>query len=207
MQLSKEHEQILADIGGRLPSGKPKLRIVSPDEAKRPHGKLKGTPKYLDPETGKPMECLMLEMWVAPELCGTPETWPSELLGPYPATCSLDCCNGGFWGLRSPLSANGEYVPVTDQLMEAVRGNQYMSLQWSLLSETERLEKCNANLSERNQKSDEEAFKEYDSNLESYLINKEKEDNADNRVFSFPKGIKPDFKNVNMAIGGPKIKI
>ncbi len=60
MELSKEHQRRLGDLYGYLPNGTPRLRIVTPDEAKRPHGKLAGTYKYLNPETGGPMECLML---------------------------------------------------------------------------------------------------------------------------------------------------
>ena len=128
MQLSKEHEQILADMAGRLPNGKPKLRIVTPAEAVRPHGILKGKPKYIDPESGKQMPFLIVEQWYPPTMLGSEEEWDTEYLGPHPSKCSDDCCNNGIWGFRFPLTVNGEYIPFSQALMDAFQKRQFIDL-------------------------------------------------------------------------------
>lgn len=182
MKLEPAYDNRLAEISGRLPNGQPKLRIVTPEEAVRPHGKMQGLPKYLDPETGIQMPFLVLEMWISPELCGSRESWQYDLLGPYPADCPLDCCNHGYWGMKSPLTTAGEIIPLSESLIDSICRKQYMDIAFSALSEKERLESLDASLSERNKKAEETAWAEFNENLDHYATHKTQEDNADNRV-------------------------
>lgn len=205
MKLSKEYEQRLADMYGRLPNGKPKLRIVTPEEAVRPHGKWAGSAKYFHPETGKRLECLMVEMWIPPTMMGSRESWPHELMGPFPADCDGDCCDRGYWSLKFPISVDGEFVPLDEGTMQSIERKQFFDVQWSLMSEIERQQALDANLSEREQKSDARSLDEYIELADHFAINKEKEDNADNRIFVFPESIQPQAKGIREAIGRPNI--
>lgn len=206
MKLEARHERRLADLYGKLPNGKAKLRIVTPSEAVRPHGKLQGLPKYIEPETGQKMPFLVLEMWCPPEMCGSREAWPYDLLGPYPADCQEDCCNGGFWGLKMPLTVNGEYLPVSETLIDAICKKQFIDVEWSLLTEIERQNHIDESLSRSKQKRDEEAWDEFISERDHYATHKTQEDNADNRVFiGFGKNALPETKGGKMPIGKPKI--
>jgi hypothetical protein len=208
MRLETRYENTLAELGGRLPNGQPKMRIVAPDErlAQRPHGKWKGTPKYFDPESGKQIECLMLEQWYPPEMLGSPEAWPEELMGPFPADCDKECCNNGFWGMRSPLMyADGKFLPLSDAVMESIKQKNFFDAKWSALSEIERQRQLDANLSAREQKADADAEKAADEVWSHYATRKEQEDNADNRVWSLGKYDSPHVKGNKEPIGKPKL--
>lgn len=204
MKLSKEHENVLADLAGRLSNGKPKLRIVTPTEAVRPHGILKGKPKYPNPETGKQMPFLILEQWYPPSMLGEKENWNEEFLGIYPAECSDDCCNNGFWGLRSPLTnPNGEYIPFSERMMESIKRRQYIDIKWAEKTDTERLDYLEAERATANSKKAEAAWEQQNLNRDHYLNHKTEEDNADNRVFSFGEKHATLNKGAKEPIGSP----
>ncbi len=206
-QISEEFKKRLGDIGGRLPNGTPKLRLVFGPDARRPHGKLAGTLKYLDPETGKPYPWWVLELWIPPSLCGTREAWSNEYFGPYPADCHLDCCNGGFWGLKTVIHSNGEFLPINESVMQSIERKQYLDVEFSLLDEKERLAVLDAQLSERETNADAKSLEEYIALSDHYFAHKEGEDNADNRIFVFPESIQPQAKGIREAIGRPNIKV
>ena len=202
--ISEDFKRRLGDIGGRLPDGTPKLRLVFAPDMKRPHGKLAGLPKYIDPDTGKPMPFWVLEIWIPPVMCGERENWNSEFMGPYPADCDLDCCNRGYWGIKTPIAtANGEYLPINESVMQSIERKQYMDIQWSLKSETEQLAAYDARLLAREQKANADAMEEYFRRLDRYATNKEREDNADNRVFAWAD--KYMINAPKMPIGSPKV--
>lgn len=201
------YKKRLGDLEGYLADGKtPKLRLVFAPETKRTHGKLAGLPKYHDPETGEPLKCWVLECWYPATMCGSREEWQYELLGPYPADCHEDCCNGGFWGIRSPITTYGEYIELTESVLSSIERKQFMDIQWSLLSEVERQKQLDASLSERNKKLDAEAWDEMNVRLDEYAKNKEKWDNDDNRVFSWADKYAINVPGSKMPIGGPKLK-
>ncbi len=206
MEISKEFEQRLADMGGRLPNGKPKLRFVFGPDAKRAHGTLAGRPKYLLPDTGRPMPWNILEAWLPPEMAGPRETWPYDLLGPYPADCHEDCCDGGIWGLRTPITnTNGEFIPICEATMHMIERKQFMDVKWSLTDEITRQNMLDRALSDRNNQTDRESREEHAHIRDHYLTNKETLDNADNRVtVGFGKNTLPDVKGGKLPIGPPK---
>lgn len=200
------YKKRLGDMGGYLSDGvTPKMRLVFGPDAKRPHGKLAGQPKYVDPETGKVMPFWILEQWYPASMCGSRETWAFEFLGPFPADCQQDCCNGGFWGLRMPITTDGTMMELTDQVLDYIERRQFADVKWSMMSEIERQQALDANLSEREQKSDARSLDEYIELADHFAINKEKEDNADNRIFVFPESIQPQAKGIREAIGRPNI--
>lgn len=206
MQLSKEHEQILADMAGRLPNGKPKLRIVTPAEAVRPHGILKGKPKYIDPESGKQMPFLIVEQWYPPTMLGSEEEWDTEYLGPHPSKCSDDCCNNGIWGFRFPLTVNGEYIPFSQALMDAFQKRQFIDLEWARLTDSQRRNFLDTERANVDKQKAEAAWERQNEMRDHYLKHKETEDNADNRVWvGFGKNTLPDIKGLKEPIGSPKI--
>lgn len=206
MEIKPEYEQRLADMSGRLPNGKPKMRILLPTEAVRPHGKWKGEPKYIDPESGARMECLVLEQWYPPELLPIKELWPTELMGPYPTECGESCCNGGFWGLRMPLMyPDGQFLPLTEGLIRSIEQKHFFDVTWSGLSEIERQRQLDASLSARNQKADADALRNSNEVLEYYATNKKEMDNADNRVWSWGDKLATNGKNSKMPVGKPNI--
>jgi hypothetical protein len=207
-EVPKHYKQRLGDMGGYLTDGvTPKMRLVFAPEAKRPHGKWAGTPKYVDPETNTVMPFWILEQWYPPTMLGSRDTWDYDFLGIYPADCRQDCCNGGFWGLRMPITTDGTVMELTDQVLDFIERRQFADVQWSLLSEIERQRALDANLSEREQKSDAESLEEYIALSDHYFAHKQGEDNADNRIFVFPEHIQPQAKGIREAIGRPNIKI
>jgi hypothetical protein len=207
MQISPEFTQILKDVGGVRANGQPKFRIRTPEEAVYPHGKLWGQPKYRNPETGKPMNFLVLEMWIPPAMYPSRDTWPYELMGPYPVDCSCPHCDNAMWGLKTPLTnLNGEFLPISYDVMEFIKRIQYFDMQWAAKTPKEQLDELDAIVSRAQTKRDAEATREIFKSLEVYATNKEKEDNADNRVFSFGDEIAPEGKNIKMPVGSPLIK-
>ena len=204
-QVPEYFKRRLADLEGCLPDGTSKNRLVFGPDAKRAHGKLAGTYKYIDPDSGQPMPFWIWETWYPPQMCGDRETWNYDFLGPYPADCRLDCCNGGYWGLRSPITTCGEYIELSEETLLSIERKQFMDIQFSMLNEVEQLAFIDAQLSERNKKSDEEAFAEYIERVEDYSIHKEKWDNDDNRVFVFPEKYASTKKGIKEAIGRPKV--
>lgn len=206
MQVSKAHEQILADIAGRLPNGKPKVRITSPEEAVRPHGLLKGKPKYFHPETGERMPFLILEQWFEPTMFGDKDTWDTTFLGIHPEDCSEDCCNNGFWGFRAILHKDWEYVPYSEALMDIVRGRQFIDLEWAKLNEEQRNNFLTTERANVDKQKAEVAWEVQNEMRDHYLKHKEQEDNADNRVWvGFGKNTFADIKGLKEAIGKPII--
>ena len=205
MNVPEEYKRRLADMGGRLPNGTPKMRIVDAREIRRPHGKLEGTPKYIDPETGKPMEFLVLETWIPPILLGSRDTWNYDFMGVWPGDCDKECCDRGYWGLKSPLTVSGEFIPLTEALMLSIERKHFMDVQFSMLSEKERLESLDANLASREQKEAEDGYAEYNRILDDYLQRKEELDNADNRIYvGHGKSTLPDMKGGKLPIGKPR---
>jgi hypothetical protein len=148
----------------------------------------------------------ILEMWIPPEMCGERETWNYDFLGPYPADCDKDCCNHGYWGMKSPITVSGEFLPINESVLDSIQRKQFMDIQFSLLSEVERQRQLDASLSERNKKADAEAVEEMHSKLDEYATYKEKWDNDDNRVFSWADKYLIGGKNSKMPAGGPKLK-
>lgn len=206
MKLKPEYERRLKDIGGQLPNGKPKLRISTPDEAVYPHGKIAGRPKYINPETERPFPWLILEMWIPPAMLPPRESWDEDILGIYPADCSQDCCNHGFWGLKTPLTISGEFLELNDSLMELIAGKQLMDLEWATLSDLEQKVKLDALKAASDKKADDDAVAESRADREHYLTHKEELDNADNRVFSWGGYTVPIIKGGKEAIGKPFAK-
>lgn len=194
---------------GYLPDGAtPKNRLVFAPETRRTHGKMAGKFKYMNPDTEEPYECWVWETWYPASMCGDRETWQYELLGPYPADCNLECCNGGFWGLRSIIATpQSAYIALTEETLLSIEQKQFMDLEWSMLTEVERQRQLDASLSAREQKADEESLEEYLKILDNYSTNKEEMDNADNRVFSWADKYMIGGKNSKMPVGAPKIKI
>ncbi len=209
MHLEERYLNKLKALNGSLPNGKPKLRIVTPAEAVRPHGKLMGQPKYFDPVSGKQMPFLILEQWLPAEFAGTKEQWNYELLGVHPSECSNDCCNNGVWGYYMPLTNQyGQYIPFTDQVMEAIESRIAVARQYANLTEKERLESLNADLSAADKKKDEIAIRESNADIEHYLNHKEELDNADNRIIiGLGKNTLPNVKGGKMPIGSPSERL
>lgn len=176
----------LGDIEGYLPDGKtPKLRLVFAPEALRPHGKLQGKPKYIDPNTGEVMKFWVVECHYPAAFCGSREAWNYDLLGTYPADCNEDCCNGGFWGFRMPISVSGEYIELTEETLHSIEQKLFADFEWSMLSEIQRQEAIDSRLSREKQMKDETVWHEQNENRDHYLTHQLQEDNADNRVWSF----------------------
>lgn len=205
MNLEQRYIDRLKELNGVLPNGKPKLRIVTPSEAIRPHGAIQGVPKYADPVSGKQMPFLVLEQWLPAEFAGTRETYNYELLGTYPSDCLQDCCNGGVWGFYMPLTNQyGQYIPFNDTVMEAIEHRISKAREYAKLSEEERLDALNAGLSLAEQKKDEVAVRESNAVIEHYLNHKEELDNADNRItIGLGKNTLPETKGGKMPIGSP----
>jgi len=200
------YKQRLGDMGGYLADGvTPKMRLVFGPEAKRAHGKLAGKPKYVDPDTGVVMPFWILEQWYPPEMCGSRETWAYDFMGPYPADCQKDCCNGGFWGLRMPITTDGTVMELTDQVLDFIERRQFADVKWSLLSEIERQKAIDADLSDREKSADAKSLEEYIDLADHFATHKTEEDNADNRIFVFPDSIQPNAKGIREAIGRPNI--
>lgn len=197
-----DYNKRLADMGGRLPDGTPKLRLVFSPETKRVHGRVAGQWKYPDPANlANPLPWWFLETWIPPQMCGTRETWPYKLFGPYPADCQKDCCNGGYWGLKMPITTNGEFIELSEATMQAVERKQYMDVQFSMLTEAARLEALNEQKAAADKRADDDAWEEHNVLQDRYLNVKEAEDNADNRAFVFPTGMAPQGKNIRLPIG------
>lgn len=171
-------------MGGRLPNGQPKMRLVWGSDAIRPHGIAKGQPKYYDPSTLKPFECWILEQWFPPSMCGTREEWKHEMMGPYPADCHEDCCNGGFWGIRSPIIYGDGTAPkeLTDAVMRDIQTMQFFDHQWSMDGEISRLHQLETALASRDHEMAETIDNERRQLDDWLLTNKEKLDAADTRV-------------------------
>ena len=188
---------------GYLSDGKtPKNRLVFAPETKRRHGKLAGSYKYCDPNTGKPLECWVWETWYPAEMCGPRETWNYEFMGVYPQDCGEECCNHGYWGLRSPITTHGQYIDLTEATLDCIRQKQFFDLEWSILSETERLRELDSQLARDKEMDAEEAWKRFNEDRDHYLSHKQKEDNADNRVYA---GLGVTTKGGKMPIGKPKL--
>lgn len=209
MRLDLSYEQKLRELGGILPNGKGKLRVVTPIEAVRPHGSLKGQPRYFDPESGKQMPFLVLEQWHPSDFAGDKDKWPYELLGAYPADCDLDCCQRGMWSMLMPLTNQfGEYIPFSEVMMAAIERQIKKSREWGDLSEEDRTRYLDADLSSAKQKNDDSAMEIVNANRDHYLTHKEEMDNADNRVrIGFGKAELPVTKGGKMPIGSPLEKL
>lgn len=205
MKLEQRYIDRLKDLNGSLPNGEPKLRVVTPKEAVRPHGALKGQPKYFDPTSNAQMPFLVLEQWLPAMAVGGKEHWNYELLGAHPSECDMDCCSRGFWGFYLPLTNElGEYIPFTEQTMDAIERHISVARRYAGLTEKERLEALDADLSAANTKKDEIAILESNDAIEHYLNHKEELDNADNRVIiGLGKNALPDVKGGKEAIGSP----
>lgn len=200
----------LGDLEGYLPDGKtPKLRVVFGPEARHAHGLRKGNHKYINPDTGEPMNFWVLEAWYPPTMIGSREVWPYDLMGPYPADCNQDCCNGGFWGFRSPITTYGECMELTEETLSLIERRQLMDIKWSLMSEIQRLEYLNEQKSAADKIADAENWKTQNEWADTYATYKEKEDAADTRVI-MPMGknaLSDRIKGGKEAIGHPKIII
>ncbi len=209
MQLSKEHQNRLADLHGRLPDGTPKLRIVTPSDAVRPHGTLQGQPKYFDPVSGKQMPFLVLEQWLSPDFAAPRETWNYELLGVHPSECLNECCRGGVWGMYTPLTNEfGEYIPFNENMMTAIERRIKIDREFAKLSEKERLGVIEADRASAEQIKAEEAWEQMNADRDHYLNHRQEMDNADNRVYiGVGKASMPDAKGIKEAIGSPLEKL
>lgn len=193
MKLTKEQEQILGDMGGWFLDGTPKMRIVTPEEAKWPHGELKGVPKYINPITNKAMNCLVLEQWMSREALGD---------NPIIRPCSGECCRNGFWGMRMPLMyADGEFLPMSESLMDSIRQKNFFDSRWSDLTPVQRQEMLDAQWSRAKQVKDVESIETANQILEDYTINKEREDASDTRAWSMPKELDTTVKGNKMPVG------
>lgn len=197
--------QRLKDMGGCLPNGAPKNRLVFAPETFRAHGKLKGKPKYADPDTGESYKCWVWETWYPASMCGEREDWNEEFLGPYPADCEADCCNRGYWGIRTIIATpQSAYIPLTEETLSAIERKQFADVQWSMESDKSRLEQLDAALSARNKQADADALDALLREYEHYANHKEDLDNADNRVFSWgEKYLINTGKGAKEAIGSP----
>ena len=190
-------------------NGKPKLRIVEP-YVRRPHGALKGAYKYIDPNSGKPMPFYVLEMWMPPDMCGGRDTWNYDLLGPYPADCWQECCDGGFWGFKLALASPfGEYIPITDKVIDFIQERHDNDIKWSLMSEVQRLEALNEQKLAADKRADAENWATQNEWADTYATYKEKEDAADTRVTVAmgKNAISDRVKGGKEAIGHPKLII
>ncbi len=183
MNIPQEFITRLADMGGRLPDGTPKMRIVFAPETRRAHGIAQGHYKYVNPETGKVMPFYVLEQHYPPSMLGPRENWP-ESMGIYPGDCAEDCCNHGYWGFRSALTTNGSFQELNSHVMDMIEQRQYQDLAFSMLDEISRQEHINKLMAERDKNAAEVAARESTAIGDDYFLHKEKEDNADNRVFS-----------------------
>lgn len=204
------YKQRLADLEGYLPDGKtPKLRIVFGPEAKHAHGLRKGGHKYINPDTGEPMNFYVLECWYPPSMVGPRDSWPYELMGPYPSDCNQDCCNGGFWGFRSPITISGECMELTEETLSLIERRQLMDIKWSLMSEIQRLEYLNEQKSAADKMADAKTWETQNIWADEYATNREKEDGADTRVIIGlgKNAISDRVKGGKEAIGHPKIII
>ena len=207
-EVPEYYKRRLADMGGRLPDGTPRLRLVFGPDAKRAHGQLKGIGKYLDPETGKPFAWWFVEQWVPATMCGTRETWNYEFLGTYPGDCDRDCCNRGYWSVRFPVcGGNGEYIPLTDATLDSIERKQYADIQFSMLDEISRLEQLDKLMAKRDKNVAEVVDSQATEIGEHYFSHKEKEDNADNRVYSMPGGLSSAIPGAKYPVGRPNINI
>ena len=208
MNLSVEHNKKLISLYGALPNGKPRFRIVTPSEARRPHGTLKGQPKYFDPASNRQMPFLVVEQWMPADIAGDKEYWNYELLGPHPSECHQDCCNGGVWSFFMPLHENGRYIPFEDSMMEAVYAQIRTAIRWKETDELSRFQVLEAERASANKQDAEKAWTDVRDEREHYLNHKEELDNADNRVtIGLGKNTLPDVKGGKESIGRPNVEL
>lgn len=209
-QVPEYYKKRLGDLEGFLPDGKtPKLRLVFGPEAFHAHGVRKGKPKYINPDTGEPMNFWVLECWYPPAMVGSREQWPHDLMGPYPADCHQPCCNGGFWGFRSPITTYGEFIELTEDTLSLIERRQMMDVKWSLMDEVSRLNYLNEQQSAAEKIADAESWETQNVWADEYATNREKEDGADTRLI-VPMGknaISDRVKGGKEAIGHPLIII
>lgn len=128
-------------IAGRNIFGELNLRIVWGGDV-RDH---RGNPKYLHPQTGRPLECWVLERWVPPGFFGGKEAWENgrmffddvhhewiDVKGDYPT-------RGGYIMLRPIVnSADNSFLPLDRQVIEAIRRSVRDDEQFSAMSEDQR---------------------------------------------------------------------
>lgn len=113
----------LLNIAGRNIFGEPNLRVVWGEDARKFNGHI----KYIDPITGRPMTCWVLERWMPPGFFGGKEAWEKDrwfyddvhqqwvdLKGEYPTR--------GMHVMIHPLTRNGSYIPLDHAMLNIIKG-------------------------------------------------------------------------------------
>lgn len=120
MDVPKDFETWLSNFRPGVSEDRPRYRVVfGPDQ--RDH---LGRNKYIAPMGGL-LECWILEQWQPPKFFGTPEEWNKDryfyddvnqvtvdVKGPYP--------NRGRYTMVLPLTENGTFLPLSEQLKEEI---------------------------------------------------------------------------------------
>lgn len=198
MQVPQWFSDQLKNIGGINKYGQPNLRVVWGPEQRREYGLCKGFYKYCDPNNpDKPMECWILETWIPPEFFGDPSEWNYDLLGPFPRE--------GQYGLKSPLiiynSAGEPYaVELDESCLTAIREKQFADIQWSKQNAARRLEMIEEQIAKSEAFRRERADKEADDLFDHYTSHQHELDQADKRVWSFPKHLEATARNSKMPV-------
>lgn len=183
-------DEKITRLGGRNIKGEPNLRTVwSPDE-KRWDGKY----KYPTPDNYlKPMKCWVLEVWMPPEFFSPESQWKTDLCGPFPRQ--------GYYGMKTPLmTGDGQILPLTDATFESIQRKQLLDIQWNKMNAKDRLEWLETQQQERELQQQDAATKEMHELFDDYYGKEEQENNADNRVFSFPEKYRPNASGILMPI-------
>lgn len=208
MEIPAYYKNRLADMEGYVPGTDiPKLRLVFGGEDKHKHGTRQGFHKYVNPQTMEPMAFWILECWYPPEMLGPRDSWNYDFMGPYPADCKQDCCNGGYWGFRAVLSWCGEFRPLNEETLSMIEQKHFNDVKWSLMNEVSRLNFLNEQQEAAKLRASAESWEVHNEWADEYATKREQEDNADNRVFSFGGDNALVGKNAKMPIGSPKIII
>jgi hypothetical protein len=182
MEVPEFFKKAIDEIGGKNLYGQSRYRVVWSKDQRWEAGLLKGCPKYLWPD-GRLMECFILEVWYPPQYFGDPKEWNDAICGPFP--------HQGFYGIKSPLiiwdGDEAVMMPLDSGALDAIRQKHLHDLEWQGMNGADRMRAIieQQTVWERNRQH--RADKQADELFDHYNAHKHELDQADERVFSFPK--------------------
>lgn len=195
MEIPEFFQKAVEAIGGKNLYGQPRYRVVWSKDRRWEAGVLKGRLKYIWPD-GKAMECHVLEVWYPPQYFGDPKEWKEDISGPFPYE--------GMYAIKTPLVVqNGDELvnlPLTESTLDSIRQKHLADLEWNQSDALSRYRAIEAAQIEWQLRADEAADREADDLFEHYNAHKEALDNADNRVWTFPKHLDSTIKGGKMPI-------
>lgn len=184
-QVPEWFNERLKDVGGLNPHGEARLRVVWAPDVRIDRGVMKGRYQYPDAENSrKPLECFVLETWIPPDLLMA--DWNAEILGAVPGR--------GIYGMVCPLVVHInedelEAVELTESVLQSIASKHHADIQWAAMSPLKRFEAMQIAHKRGEDALTEKADREADDLFDHYEAHREELDNADNRVFSFPKSL------------------